>query len=71
MADPVRLHEQIACYTQGGRSYYRCNACGKDFVSFPQGMEIGGWLGHRINRRFQEHARERHPATGVGPARPD
>jgi hypothetical protein len=60
VAETAQLHEQIDCYAQGGRSYYRCKSCGKDFVSFRQGMDVSGWLGHRINRRYEEHVREHH-----------
>lgn len=69
MADLAQLHPQIQCYTQGGRSYYRCTSCGEDFASYRQGADVSGWLGHRINARYEEHLREKHP-EGVAPSSP-
>jgi hypothetical protein len=65
MTSPVQLDPQIDTYSQGGRTYYRCRACGEDFFSFRQGGDASGWLGLRINRRYNDHVSERHPGSVV------
>ena len=60
MANQAKLHEQIHWQSQGGRNYYQCKVCGKDFVSYPQGNDFSGWLGHKINQKYEEHVLARH-----------
>jgi hypothetical protein len=61
MTNPAKLNEKVHVHTQGGRAYFQCKVCGKDFVSYQQGIDYSGWLGLKINQKYKDHVRMRHP----------